>query len=157
MTRLLFVCLGNICRSPTGEAVMQHIIKEHGLENEIFCDSAGTIGYHAGNPADSRMRKHGQARGYSLDSISRRFNYPDDFENFDYILAMDNQNYRDLASLDRNDTYSDKLYRMCDFCVHLDDQEVPDPYYGGAAGFEHVLDIMEDACHGLLSHIKSRQ
>ena len=153
MIKLLFVCLGNICRSPTGEGVMQKLVKDRGLSNQVFCDSAGTIAYHAGEGADNRMQKHANARGYSLNSISRKFRFPDDYEEFDYILAMDNQNFNDLMRLDKDGIYRHKLYKMTDYCQALNAMEVPDPYYGGPQGFETVIDIIEDACDNLLNQI----
>ena len=153
MTSILFVCMGNICRSPSGEAVMNKLIKREGLENQIECDSAGTIAYHEGEPADARMKRHGLSRGYRLTSIARRFREVD-FENFDYIIAMDNENYRDLMSFDRTNSYSQNIYKMVDFATEGNYREVPDPYYGGPEGFERVLDILEDSCRGLLEKIK---
>lgn len=154
MINVLFVCLGNICRSPSAEAVMNHKIKSHSLESFIKCDSAGTSGYHIGEKADERMRRHAIQRGYSLESLARKFAYSD-FERFDYILAMDMSNYKDIKAFDRNSQYGHKIFLMTDFCRSIQADEVPDPYYGGARGFEHVLDILEDACSGLLDRIKS--
>jgi protein-tyrosine phosphatase len=151
MTRVLFVCLGNICRSPTAEAVMQAKIKDAGLEDQISCDSAGTIGYHAGDPADSRMRQHGSRRGYDLLSRSRKVT-ASDFETFDLIFAMDDDNLRDLLKL--AGPHRDKVRRMVDCCSAHDASAVPDPYYGGAAGFEHVLDLLEDACDNLVDELR---
>jgi protein-tyrosine phosphatase len=145
--------MGNICRSPSGEAVMNKLIKRAGLENNIKCDSAGTIAYHEGEPADSRMKRHALSRGYRLNSISRRF-YKDDFEEFNYIIAMDRDNYDDLQALDWGQKYSDNIYMMTDFAKNGNYDEVPDPYYGGPEGFEYVLDILEDSCTGLLEKIR---
>ena len=145
--------MGNICRSPSGEAVMNKFIKRAGLENEIKCDSAGTIAYHEGEPADARMKRHAIGRGYRLTSIARRFREPD-FETFDYIIAMDKSNYSDLHSFDTEKKYSDKIFMMTDFASNGKYSEVPDPYYGGPEGFENVLDILEDSCAGLLEKIK---
>lgn len=153
--KLLFVCLGNICRSPSAEGVMKTLIKAEGLEKQIACDSAGTIGYHEGEPADSRMRKHAKNRGYNLTSISRKFNPNSDFDRFDLIIGMDNQNIQDLRDLDRDGKYQDKIIKMTDFCQKLNADIVPDPYYGGDAGFETVIDILEDACEGLLIQLKN--
>jgi len=152
--KLLFVCLGNICRSPAAEAVMNHLVQNGGLDGKIICDSAGTGGYHSGEPADARMRAHGGKRGYNLTSIARKV-YPDqDYTEFDYILAMDRANFGDLQRLAHGDELKDKLFLMCDFCSVCPEQEVPDPYFGGEAGFERVLDILEDACRGLLERVK---
>lgn len=152
MKKLLFVCLGNICRSPSAEAVMNHLINEAGLSNQISCDSAGTYGGHAGEPADSRMMRHAVLRGYDLTSRSRQIKQSD-FEEFDLIIGMDSENMRNLHRLDKNNQYSDKIVKMTDYCKRCADTEVPDPYYGGAQGFEHVLDILEDACSELLKTI----
>ncbi|TNE50315.1 MAG: low molecular weight phosphotyrosine protein phosphatase [Deltaproteobacteria bacterium] len=151
--RVLFVCLGNICRSATAEAVMLKLIEDQGLSGQIEVDSAGTSGYHAGDRADERMRKHGKGRGYQLNSISRQLRYPEDFETFDYLIAMDNANFSDMEDLDQEGRYQDKLYKMAEFSESVSFQEVPDPYYGGPEGFEHVIDILEDSCSVLLNTI----
>ena len=153
MIKVLFVCMGNICRSPSGEAVMNKYIKRAGLDDKIECDSAGTIANHEGEQADARMKRHALGRGFKLTSIARRFKEAD-FEKFDYIIAMDKENYIDLKSFDRVDGYSNKLFMMTDFAVNGKYSEVPDPYYGGPEGFENVLDILEDSCTGLLNKIK---
>jgi len=150
MTSFLFVCLGNICRSPSAEAVMNHLIEERGLTGQFHCDSAGTSGWHVGERADSRMREHGAKRGFDLISISRKFDASTDFEKFDYILGMDNQNVWDIKEQDRKQKYGDKIFLMTDFCTRIQAEEVPDPYYGGSQGFERVMDLLEDACEGLL-------
>lgn len=146
---VLFVCLGNICRSPTGEGVLQHLVDERGLEERVFIDSAGTIGYHDGNAADGRMRKHASKRGYDLQSRSRKI-APDDLERFDLVIAMDRQNREDILSIDPSAT---NVKLMSDF---LDDNwpiDVPDPYYGGADGFETVLDMIEAGCPNILKEL----
>ncbi len=151
--KVLFVCMGNICRSPSGEAVMNSYIRKSGLFDKIKCDSAGTIAYHAGEPADSRMQRHAKKRSYNLTGISRQV-IKSDFDEFDYIIAMDNDNYTDLEKLFMPSAmYSGKLKRMTDYCTKPNPGYVPDPYYGGSDGFEQVLDILEDACEGLLKHI----
>lgn len=147
--KLLFVCLGNICRSPTAEAVMTGLIQQRGLAHRVSCDSAGTGAWHVGERADHRMRKHAARRGYELTSIARQF-HRTDFETFDMILAMDDDNYADLVRLDTGGCHRSTLHRMVSFCTQLTVDEVPDPYYGGESGFERVLDILEDACDGLL-------
>jgi len=151
---LLFMCMGNICRSPTAEGVMQSYVERHGLAHQIICDSAGTIGHHTGDKADSRMMRHAQQRGYQLTSRSRQFDPAEDFEHFDFILTMDDDNYANIQVLDPAGTYRDKIHRMTDYCSRMRAREVPDPYYGGAQGFEEVLDILEDACAGLLEQIR---
>lgn len=154
MKKVLFVCLGNICRSPSAEAVFKALIKKEGLENEIQCDSAGTAAYHAGEPADYRMRQFAQKRGFHLTSISRQIDPITDFDRFDYIIGMDRQNVRDLKLIARNEADRKKIFLMTDFCLTGNFDSVPDPYYGGAAGFELVLDILEDACSGLIQKIR---
>jgi protein-tyrosine phosphatase len=150
MKQILFVCLGNICRSPSAEAVFNELIKKKGLANELQCDSAGTAAYHAGEPADYRMKQFAQKRGYNLTSISRPVNPKTDFDRFDFIIGMDRQNVQDLKSMARNDSDRKKIFLMTDFCTTKKYDSVPDPYFGGSAGFELVLDILEDACDGLI-------
>lgn len=153
MVNVLFVCMGNICRSPSGEAVMNKLVKRANLDDKIECDSAGTIAHHEGEQADARMKRHALGRGYRLTSIARRFR-DEDFETFDYIIAMDGANFSDLRSFDRDKKYSEKIYLMTDFAENGKYSEVPDPYYGGPEGFENVLDIVEESCAGLLEKIK---
>ena len=153
MTRILFVCMGNICRSPCAEGIMQYFVKQRGLENEFECDSAGTIDYHQGDPADLRMREHASLRGYELNSIARKF-ILQDFENFDWIITMDENNYSQICLLDKNNIFTHKIRRMTEFCEGTKISSVPDPYYGGSQGFENVIDILEDACRGFLKYLK---
>lgn len=153
--KVLFVCLGNICRSPGAEAIFNSMISKDYLTNEISCDSAGTISAHAGEPADQRMQDHASKRGYKVTSIARKFNPKVDFNEFDYIIAMDESIESDLQRLTRNTDDSERIYRMTDFCSSSKYSGVPDPYYGGGSGFEVVLDLLEDACEGLLEHIKN--
>lgn len=156
VTRLLFVCLGNICRSPSAENIMNHLIEQRQLSGQIVCDSAGTASYHIGSAPDRRMNTAAQRRGLTLTGSARQFTAAD-FEEFDLILAMDNSNYQDILSLlpgDRPNSpgrYADKVKLMCDFCRTHSDSEVPDPYYGGEAGFDYVIDLLFDACEGLLA------
>jgi len=154
MINVLFVCLGNICRSPSAESIFSAQVKAAGLDDRISCDSAGTYGYHQGEPADRRMQKHARRRGYSLDSISREFDPSTDFSFFDYIIGMDDDNIHALKTADHAGKYAHKIFRMTDFTKTDVYQSVPDPYYGGDQGFEIVLDILEDACEGLLARIK---
>lgn len=154
MKQVLFVCLGNICRSPSAEAVFNALIEKEGLTDLINCDSAGTAAYHEGERADYRMRQFAQKRGYNLTSISRPVNPELDFDRFDYLVGMDRQNVHDLKSMARNESDRKKIFLMTDFCLDGQYDSVPDPYYGGAAGFELVLDILEDACAGLIQYIK---
>ena len=153
-TKILFVCLGNICRSPAAQGVMEKLVKEDNLEELIEVDSAGTIAYHVGESADPRMTEHAARRGYDLTSIARKFNPETDFDSADYIIAMDNENYKDILGMDYIGKYRNKIYKMTQFCRKIKTSEVPDPYYKGAEGFEYVLDILEDSCRGLLERIK---
>ena len=150
--QLLFVCLGNICRSPSAENIMNHLIEKANLSEHIVCDSAGTGGYHIGSPPDSRMTYAAKMRGINLKGSARKFQV-EDFNNFDLILTMDKENYRDVLRLDSAGKYGDKVKLMCDFCRHFDVQEVPDPYYGGSDGFDYVIEILLDACEGLLDYL----
>lgn len=147
---ILFVCLGNICRSPSAEAVFTGIVKKAGLENKYLIDSAGTGAWHVGKPADKRMKKHAIQRGYDLTSIGRQFDADSDFDRFDMIIGMDDENIAALKELARNEKDLKKIHKMTDFSREWRYTEVPDPYYGGEEGFELVLDLLEDACVGLL-------
>lgn len=146
--------MGNICRSPSAEAVMKKMVRRAGMDDLIEIDSAGTIAYHEGEQADARMKRHALSRGYKLTSLARRFN-PLDFNEFDYIIAMDGENISDLKAVDKNGEFSGKIHLMTDFSTNGRYHEVPDPYYGGPEGFENVLDILEDSCKGLLEKIKN--
>ncbi len=152
--KVLFVCLGNICRSPSAEAVFKGYVKKKGVDKSFFIDSAGTYGYHEGEPADRRMQRHAIKRGYNLTSISRPFNPNTDWDEFDYIIGMDDSNMRNLADMARNKDDLKKLYMMTDFSKNYNHTEVPDPYYGGDQGFELVLDLLEDASEGLYNQIQ---
>ncbi len=151
-TRILFVCLGNICRSPSAEAVFRHYVAEAGLSEFFAIDSAGTSGHHAGEPADGRMRAHAARRGYDLTSRSRPLTY-DDYFDYDYIVVMDDRNLRDV--LDRMPALElrDKVTKLTDWWEDAPIDHIPDPYYGGAEGFEHVLDLLEKCCPSLLKSI----
>lgn len=151
--KLLFVCLGNICRSPSAENIMNHLIHEAGLGGQIVCDSAGTSGYHIGSPPDRRMTVAAKQRGIMLRGSARQFTRAD-FEAFDLILAMDRENFANIAYLDPQGNYQDKIRLMCDFCTVHTLKEVPDPYYGGSEGFNQVIDLLLDACEGLLAYVK---
>lgn len=154
--KLLFVCLGNICRSPAAQAVMQQMVDEDAGLRFVELDSAGTYGGHSGDLPDPRMRMHASRRGYVLTHRSRQIKRTD-FERFDMILAMDDRNYDDLRALDPDTESERKIYRMTDFCRRLVVDHIPDPYYGGSSGFEQVLDILEDACAGLADFLKKEQ
>jgi len=153
--KILFVCLGNICRSPAAEAVMTRLLKNNNLVDSVEVDSAGTIDYHEGEPADARMRVYAEKRGYNLNSIARKFNPDTDFEKFDYIITMDNNNFEEIKALDLDNKFTSKIFRMTDFLKNYDEAEIPDPYYGGKEGFENVLDILEDAAAGLLEKLEN--
>ncbi len=151
--KVLFVCMGNICRSPSAEAVMNAYIKREGLQDKIICDSAGTIAYHAGEPADGRMQRHANKRNIHLTSISRQVE-PLDFKEFDYVIGMDDDNMRNMQTFLPSASLANKMSKMTDYCSNSNPGYVPDPYYGGADGFEQVLDLLEDACEGLLIKIR---
>lgn len=154
-TKILFVCLGNICRSPSAEAIFLKMIEDKGIAENFIIDSAGTSGWHNGDQADRRMQKHAVRRGYDLQSLSRKFYADSDFENFDYIIGMDDQNIIDLQSQAKNENEYSKISKMTDYCINYSQwDEVPDPYFGGDKGFELVLDILEDACEGLINTIQ---
>jgi protein-tyrosine phosphatase len=151
-TRVLFVCLGNICRSPTAEGVFRERVKQRGLEDKITIDSAGTGDWHIGKPADQRAAQAALARGYDLSALRARQAAREDFSQFDYILGMDHSNLANLKALAPPD-YSGYLGLFLDFAKASDHLEVPDPYYGGERGFQLVLDLIENASEGLLEHI----
>lgn len=153
MHRTLFVCLGNICRSPTAEAVFQSFVERDALLDRFLCDSAGILSYHQGARADSRMRRHATARGYKLASISRPVT-AEDFETFDLLIGMDHQNVVDLQSRAPTAEAKGKIRLMLDYAPSLGIKEVPDPYYGGAQGFEEVIDLLEVACANLLESLR---
>lgn len=146
--KILFVCLGNICRSPSAEAVFKHIVEKRGHSGKFIIDSAGTSAWHAGEKADARMRRHARKRGIELTSISRQF-VQEDFDRFDLIIAMDQENMHELRKLARNKVDLEKLRFMTDYSGKYKYNHVPDPYYGGDEGFELVLDLLEDAGEGL--------
>ena len=147
---VLFVCLGNICRSPTGEGVLQHLVDQQDLNDQISIDSAGTAGYHVGARADSRMRDHASRRGYDLQSRARKLSSRD-MEEFDLVIAMDRENYRDIDRV--NDHPTAELKMLSDFLGEDWPSDVPDPYYGGADGFEYVLDMVEAACPKIIEYL----
>ena len=151
---ILFVCMGNICRSPTAEGVFRHVVEKAELADNFLIDSAGTHAYHVGEPADRRARAAAERRGISLAGIAARRVEPNDFEKFDYVLAMDRLNH--VTLVDQADPqYHEKIRLFLEFGSSTED-EVPDPYYGGSAGFERVLDLVEEASRGLLETLRSR-
>ncbi|ALO34586.1 protein tyrosine phosphatase [Colwellia sp. MT41] len=145
---VLFICMGNICRSPSAEAVFRHKMKAQGLSLKV--DSAGTLGAHAKEKPDHRAQKAGIARGYSFDGIKARQVTVQDFSDFDLILAMDHDNIDELKKI-APPAMLDKIHLMLDFAVGHEEEQVPDPYYGGAKGFDYVLDLVEAASDGLLA------
>lgn len=149
----MFVCLGNICRSPTAQAVFAARAAYAGLD--VTVDSAGTGGWHEGQPPDIRTQEHGRQRGYVFTNMRARAFTDEDFTWFDYILAMDEKNL-DVLKSRRPDDYNGHIGLLMDFARDLDVKEVPDPYYSGASGFVRVLDLIETACSGLIAHIKAQ-
>ena len=146
--------MGNICRSPAAEGIAKKLVENRGLDGQVEIDSAGTLDYHEGELPDSRMIKNAYRRGYKLDSRARQFNPEKDFEHFDYIVTMDDDNYREITSRDIKNKYRDKVFKMVSFGNKLKVKEVPDPYYSGSDGFENVLDILEDSIEGLLNKVE---
>ena len=154
--RILFVCLGNICRSPAAEGIMKKFVDKNELQDIIEVDSAGTSGWHEGDLPDERMRVHGDARGYNFSSKARKFR-KSDFDLFDYISVMDDSNYNIVKSLANSNEQVKKIKMMTDFLVQNPHHNyIPDPYYGGSSGFELVLDLLEDASEGFLQAIKKK-
>lgn len=157
--RLLFVCMGNICRSPTAEAMMRHVLVEAGLESQVKVDSAGTGAWHVGESADPRARAAARRRGIDLHSIARQVTR-EDLDSFDLVLAADAGNQRDLLALAGEDPERRAKVRLLrefdQASVSVGNLDVPDPYYGGADGFDDVLDIVDAACRGLLIEIRQR-
>jgi len=155
MVKVLFVCLGNICRSPTAEGVFRHMIKHKGLTAEVRTDSAGTSGWHIDEAPDQRAQSAARKRGYDLSDLRGRQAKGKDFIAFDYVIAMDRSNYVNLQSI-CPDGYEDRLHLFLDFATQASETEVPDPYYGGDDGFGHVLDLIEDASRGLIADIQTQ-
>ncbi|MEM9237539.1 MAG: low molecular weight protein-tyrosine-phosphatase [Verrucomicrobiota bacterium] len=149
--RVLFVCMGNICRSPAAEIIFRKLVDDEQLNERIEIDSAGTIGYHAGNPPDPRMSAALERRGYEIEGRSRQITR-DDLDDFDHVLVADEDNLHDVLGLDSSK--ADKVQLLTDFSTEHEASHVPDPYYGGSRGFEKVADLVEDACAGLLDHLK---
>jgi protein-tyrosine phosphatase len=151
--RVLFICMGNICRSPAAEIVFRQRVEEAGLTDAIEIDSAGTIGYHAGKGPDPRMADTLRRRGYPIAGRSRQVT-AHDLAEFDLVLAADAENLADLRRLDRDGLHRAKIRLLVDYCVDKEADHVPDPYYGGQRGFEEVADLVEDACDGLLDQLR---
>jgi protein-tyrosine phosphatase len=151
--RVLFVCMGNICRSPTAEGVFRKVLAERAPELDVQIDSAGTHGYHTGAPPDPRACRAAQRRGVDLKPLRARQVTARDFEHFELVIAMDEQNREFLVEACPPE-YRSRIRLLLDFAPHLERREVPDPYYGGSTGFEHVLDLVEEAATGLLEHLR---
>lgn len=152
---VVFVCMGNICRSPTAEAVFRHYVESAGLDGYILIDSAGTHDYHIGDAPDARAQRAAQQRGYDMSGLRGRQVEEGDFSRFDYVLAMDKANLAILRSL-APPASNAQVRLFLGYARHHADREVPDPYYGGEDGFERVLDMVEDAAEGLLQHIRQQ-
>ncbi len=155
MKKVLFVCLGNICRSPAAEGIFNKMIKDDGLSDKVKCDSAGTINSHQGEPADKRMIDHAKERGYQVSGKARQFDRYVDFDEFDYIIGMDKNNCATLKAMDAKKQYQSKLMEMAEFSTNPEIDQIPDPYYGDEDGFDHTLNLLEDACQRLVVRIKS--
>lgn len=145
--------MGNICRSPAGHCVFQHRVDQAGLSDQFEIDSAGTINFHEGSPPDQRMQKAMRSRNIPIIGTARQLQ-KDDLKNFDLILAMDEENFHVARSFNPSGEFYSKIKLFCDYCTEHDATEVPDPYYGGEAGFENVLDLIEDGCAGLLKDLR---
>ncbi len=154
MVRVLFVCLGNICRSPLAQGVFEDVLRREGLENEVFVDSAGTGSWHVGSAPDVRAQRSASLRGIDLGSQRARRITLDDCRSFDYILTMDEENYRAVAALCREGRAEVRPFLDC--APERVESEVPDPFYGGPEGFDHVLDLVEEASKGLLQNIRKQ-
>jgi protein-tyrosine phosphatase len=154
MVRVLFVCLGNICRSPLAQGVFENILRREGLEDEVFVDSAGTGSWHLGHPPDERAQSSAGLRGLDISTQRARRIEPNDCQSYDYILTMDEENYRAVAPLCRGG--SAVVRPFLGFASDSAETEVPDPFYGGPQGFERVLDLVEEASEGLLEDIRQR-
>jgi len=154
---VLFVCLGNICRSPTGEGVLRHLAAEQGLADELVIDSAGTGGWHIGSPPDERATAAAARRGIVLEGAARQVRVSD-FEDFDLLLCADRTNAQALYRLAPDDAARERVRLLREFdpeAVATGDLDVPDPYYGGVDGFDEVFDAVERACRGLLDHVRA--
>lgn len=153
MVNVLFVCLGNICRSPTAEGVFRDLIEREGLADHITIDSAGTAAYHVGSPPDSRAQAEAKRRGIDISGLRGRQANVGDFRRFDYVLAMDSENHRNLMAICPPEG-EERLHMFLDFAANVDRRDVPDPYYDGR--FDAVYDMIEDAAGGLLADIRTK-
>lgn len=153
MVKVLFVCMGNICRSPSAEGVFRDLVVREGIADQFHIDSCGTLDFHTGEAPDSRAQSTAKNRGIDISGLRARQYRQRDFDEFDYILVMDRVNMHDMGR-DCPEHHRHKMNLFCDFAQNFDECEVPDPYYGGAQGFEHVYDLVLDASNGLLAHIR---
>lgn len=153
--KILFVCLGNICRSPTAEGIFQHLVNKRGLQPYFYIDSAGTSAWHIGEPANSKSRQTAEKHGVKLNSRGRKFNF-DDLEEFDLILAMDQENLQNIRQPDSQNRFSEKVKLMREYDPNPGDHEVPDPYYGGMDGFQNVFDVLRRSCENLLDELEKQ-
>ncbi len=151
--KILFVCMGNICRSPSAEGVFRNMVKEHNLSQFFYIDSCGTHGYHTGQPPDSRSQHAAMRRGIDISQQTARTIEQNDFNRFDYILAMDNHNRSFLQSM-ADEVYLNKIHLFLEYAENCKLIEVPDPYFGGEEGFEIVLDLLQQASIGLIKHLQ---
>lgn len=155
-TRILFVCMGNICRSPVAEGIFRHLLEDAGLAQAIHVDSAGTHSYHVGAAPDERSQAAAHRRGIDISTLRARRVVPEDFDQFDYVLVMDRQNIKDLRTISQQAVHLEKIRLLLDYAPEIAEQEVPDPYYGGLGGFERVMDLVDEAARGLLTHLRER-
>lgn len=153
--QVLFICMGNICRSPTAHGVFRDLVAKHGLADSIVIDSAGTHAYHVGSPPDRRAQETAKRRGVDLADLVARRVETSDFDRFDYVVAMDQDNFMSLSAI-CPDAHVDKIHLFMDFADDMRTREVPDPYYGGPSGFERVFDLVQAASEGLLADIRRR-
>ena len=152
MTRVLFICMGNICRSPAADIIFRKMVKDAGLEDRFEIDSAGTIGYHEGNPPDARMCANLEERGYEVSGKSRPLK-ESDLRHYDLLLTMDEDNLADTLRLDKSGDAGGKIKPFVDYLTEHEAERIPDPYYGGEDGFGHVIELLEDGCANLLADI----
>ena len=151
--RILFICLGNICRSPAADGIMKQLVSEAGLDDDFLIDSAGIGSWHVGQLPDHRMRRHGLQHGYTFDHRARQFSARD-FDRFDFVAVMDQENFHDVSRQARSETDRLKIIRMSDYLRHHPNQRtIPDPYYGNDRDFEYVIELLEDACASLLQEL----
>ncbi len=151
--KILFVCFGNICRSPAAEAIMNTFLEKEGLTKQVTCDSAGTSEHHAGHPADPRMIQEAKTKGHNIESLSRTFE-KEDFNRFDWIITMDDHNYENVLSLAQNTEQEKKVLKMASFCKRKTCDFIPDPYYGETESFKNIISLLEDGCSHLLEKLK---